>query len=59
MEAKIEATEHEFQAQLKEVEARAERGRTESSAAMPPKFFGTTSWAILRRQFEIEAEHNC
>jgi hypothetical protein len=40
----------------------AERGRgTEAcaSTAQPPKFDGTTSWAMFWRQFETVVEHNC
>jgi hypothetical protein len=25
----------------------------------PPKFDGTTSWTVFRRQFETVAEHSC
>jgi hypothetical protein len=45
-----------------EVEARAERGRgtgTGASAAMTPKFDGTASWVVFRRQFETVAQHEC
>jgi hypothetical protein len=59
MEAKIEAIRREFQIQLKEVWARAERGRgTGVGAAKPPKFDRTTSWAVFRRHFKAAAEHN-
>jgi hypothetical protein len=58
--ALIQATWHEFQMQLKEVEARAECGRgTGSGLAKPPKFDGTTSWAMFQRQFETVAKHSC
>jgi hypothetical protein len=46
MEAKIEATGHEFQTRLKEFEARDERGRGTGSGAgtaKPPKSNGATS----------------
>jgi arsenate reductase-like glutaredoxin family protein len=62
MEAKMEATRLEFQSQLEQVMARSERGRGTGAcvnAAQPPKFDGTTSWAVFRRQFESVAEHNC
>jgi hypothetical protein len=53
----------EFQAQLEEVRDVAERGSIPTgacaSAAQPPKFDGTTSWAVFQRQFETVAEHNC
>jgi hypothetical protein len=58
----IEAAKCEFQSQLEEVDARIERRRRTgacASAAQPPKFDGTTSWALFRRQFETVAEHNC
>jgi hypothetical protein len=61
MEAKMEATRRELQSQLGDVAARAEWGRgTEACAsiAQPPKFNGTTSWAVFRHQFETVAEHN-
>jgi hypothetical protein len=60
MEAKFEATRREFQTQLKEVEARTERGRGEGTgAAKPPKFDGNTSWVVFRRHFETVTEHYC
>jgi hypothetical protein len=61
MEAKLEATRREFQTQLKEPEAGAERGiatGTGVGEVKEPKFDGTTSWAVFRRQFETIAEHN-
>jgi hypothetical protein len=57
----------DFQLGLKvriaEVEARVELGvggRTGNDAgrAKPPKFDGSTSWAMFRRQFETLADHN-
>jgi hypothetical protein len=62
VETNMEATRLEFQSQLEEVMARAERGRGTgacANAAQPPKFHGTTSWALFRRQSETVAEHNC
>jgi hypothetical protein len=62
MEAEIAATCHKFQTQLKEVEAEAKRGRgtrISVGVAKPPKFDGTTPWAMFRCQFETVAEHNC
>jgi ribosomal protein L23 len=59
---RMKATRREFQTQLKGDEAEAERGkgtRTGAGAAKRPKFDGTTSWAVFRRQFETVAEHNC
>jgi hypothetical protein len=50
----IEAAKREFQSQLEEVEARVEWRRQTgacASAALQPKFDGTTSWAVFRRQF--------
>jgi hypothetical protein len=47
---------------LKEVKAWAERRRgtgTSACVTKPPKFDGTTSWAVVRCQFETVAEHNC
>jgi hypothetical protein len=47
---------------VKEVKAQVERGRgtgTSVSSAKPPKFDGTTSWAVFRSQFETTAQHNC
>jgi hypothetical protein len=48
---------------MAEVEARAELGvgsRTgnDGRRANPPKFDGSTSWAMFQRQFETVAEHN-
>jgi hypothetical protein len=54
MKAVTEATRHEFQTQLTEVDARAEHER----AVKPLKFNRTTSWAVFRRQFETIAQHN-
>jgi hypothetical protein len=51
----------EFQSQLEEVVARAERGRGPgacASMALPPTFNGTTSWAVFRRHFETVAKHD-
>jgi hypothetical protein len=48
--------------QFREVEAVAEHGKgtgTSAGTAEPPKFNGTTSWAVFWRQFETVAEHNC
>jgi hypothetical protein len=62
MEETIETNNREFQAQVEEVKAIAERGRgirSGASAAQPPTFDGTASWAVFRRQFETAAEHNC
>jgi uncharacterized phage infection (PIP) family protein YhgE len=58
----IEANRREFHSQLEEDESRAERGSRPAacaSAAQPPTFDETTSWAVFRRQFETVAEHNC
>jgi hypothetical protein len=58
--ALIDANRREFQSQLEEIEAKAERGSKPAAiAAQPPRFVGTTSWAVFRRQFETVAEHNC
>jgi hypothetical protein len=63
MEEMMETNKREFQAQLEEVRAVAERGSRPTgacaSAAQPPKFDGTTSWEVFQRQFETVAEHNC
>jgi hypothetical protein len=62
MEAKIKATRCEFQTQLKEAEAGAERRRgtgTGMGAVKPPKFDGTASWAVFRSNLETVAGHNC
>jgi hypothetical protein len=60
METEIAAARREFQTQLEEVEVGAEPGRGTGTGAMkPPKFDGTTSWAVFRRQFETIVEHNC
>jgi hypothetical protein len=59
VEAPNEANRREFQSQL---EARTERGRGTGNgvtAAKPPKFDGTISWVVFRRQFETVTEHNC
>jgi hypothetical protein len=61
MEKKTEANKREFQAQLEEVKAVAERESRPAvcaSTAQPPTFNGNTSWAVFRRQFETVAEHN-
>jgi hypothetical protein len=52
-----------LEARIAEVEARVELevgGRTgnEAGRAKPPKFDGSTSWAMYRRQFETVADHN-
>jgi hypothetical protein len=52
-----------LEARIVQVEARAELdvgGRTGNDAgrAKPPKFDGSTSWAMFRRQFETVADHN-
>jgi hypothetical protein len=60
--SQIEATKREPQARVEAVEARSQLGRVEgvfASAVQPPIFNGNTSWAVFRRQFETEAEHNC
>jgi hypothetical protein len=57
----MEATRRELQQRLEEVVARAERGSVPGafvSAAQSPKFNGTISCAVFRRQFETVAEHN-
>jgi hypothetical protein len=50
-----------LEAKMPEVEAQAERGSagTGADGVKPPKFDGTTSWAVFRRQFETVKEHNC
>jgi hypothetical protein len=48
--------------QLKEIEAWAKYGRGTGAGvntAKPPKFSGTTSWAVFRCQFKTIAEHTC
>jgi hypothetical protein len=60
-EETIETNKREFQAPLEAVKAGAERGRGiggGASKVQPPKFDGTASWAVFRRQFEIAAERN-
>jgi hypothetical protein len=62
--ALVEATRHKVQTKLKEVEAWTERGAyqrigTGPGATNSPKFDGSTSRAVFRRQFETVAEHNC
>jgi gas vesicle protein len=52
-----------LEVRMAEVEARVELGvggRTGNDAgrAKPPKFDGSTSWAMFRRQFETVADHN-
>lgn len=59
MEAKIEATRHEFQTQLKEVEAGDKHGRGTDTSMAQPSNFNVTSWTMIRRHFETIAEHNC
>jgi hypothetical protein len=62
MEAKFETTRREFQTKLKEILARDERGRgtgTDEGAAKYPKFHGTASWVVFRRQFETVTEQSC
>jgi predicted phage tail protein len=59
--ALIEANRPKFHSQLEEVEARAERGSRPAactSAPQPPTYDGTTSWVMVRRQFQITAKHN-
>jgi hypothetical protein len=57
--ALIQATWHDFQTQLKEVEVQAEcRRGTGSGLAKPPKFDGTTTWAMFQHHFETIAKHN-
>jgi hypothetical protein len=48
-------------ANIAEVEARAQSERTGTGAgtAKLPKFDGTTSWAVFRRQIENAEEDNC
>jgi hypothetical protein len=53
----------ELETRIAEVEARAEPGVGGSTGkgtgrAKPPKFDGSTSWAMYRRQFETVAYHN-
>jgi hypothetical protein len=60
--ALTEAIQREFQTPLKEVKAKVKGGSgigTGADAAKPPKFDGTTSWAMFRCQFETAGEHNC
>jgi single-stranded DNA-binding protein len=62
MENKIEVNQREFQTEVKEVGPRVKHGRgtgTGADAAKPPKFNGTTLWAMFWRQFDTVAEHNC
>lgn len=64
MKALVEATLCEFQVQLKEVEAWAERGECQRSGTNVDmvshvKFDGSTSWAVFRYQFKAVAHHNC
>jgi hypothetical protein len=60
LEAKIEATQREFQTQLQDVGAERGRGTgIDAGKAKPPKFDEITSWPLFRRQFETVAAHNC
>jgi hypothetical protein len=54
-------TKHQrLEAKIIGVKAQAKHRRgTGTSAQKPPKFDGTTSWAMFRHQFEAVAEHNC
>jgi hypothetical protein len=57
-----EAARHEFWSQLEQVRARAVHGRgTENCVGTPksPKFDGTATWSVFRRQFKALAEHKC
>jgi hypothetical protein len=54
----------ELETRIAKVEARAELGvgsriGNDARRAKPPKFDGSTSWAMFRRQFETVADHNC
>jgi hypothetical protein len=53
-----------LEVRMAEVEARVELGVSghtgnDARRAKPPKFDGSTSWAMFRRHFETVAEHNC
>jgi hypothetical protein len=55
LEEKTEAIKREFQAQLEEIKAIAERGSTATACAntaQPPTFNRNISWAMFWRQFE-------
>lgn len=59
----IEATRRDLEYQLAAVETRTRRAAvggnvTNASTVKPPKFDGSTSWAVFHRQFEAAASHN-
>jgi hypothetical protein len=56
----INTSQRGIEAKMQEVEDRAKRGRGRGAGTVkPPKFYGATSWAVRRWQFETAAEHNC
>jgi hypothetical protein len=59
----IEATRQDFETQLPDLEARTRRAGGSSAGAnadkvKPPKFDGSTSWAVFHRQIDAAAAHN-
>jgi hypothetical protein len=63
LQTKLDVRAQELEDRIAEVEARAELGvggRTGNDAgrAKPPKFDGSTSWSMFRRQFETVADRN-
>jgi hypothetical protein len=62
MDVNVEATRREIQSQFEEVVARADKRRGTGACkneSQPPKFDGTTLWAVFRRQFETVADNIC
>jgi chromosome segregation ATPase len=59
----LEATRRDLENQLAAVEMRTRRAAvggnvTNASTVKPPKFDGSTSWAVSHRQFQAAATHN-
>jgi hypothetical protein len=59
----IEVTRQDFETQLADLEARTRRAGGNSAGVnadkvKPPKFDGSTSWAVFRCQFDAAAIHN-
>jgi hypothetical protein len=59
----LEATQRDFETQLAALEAQTRRAGGGNAGAnadkvKPPKFDGSTSWAVFHRQFEAAAVHN-
>jgi DNA repair exonuclease SbcCD ATPase subunit len=59
----LEATQRDLETHLEDLEARTRRAGGSSAGAnadkvKPPKFDGSTSWAVFHRQFDAAAAHN-